>query len=107
VRLAQFAPGSKDPDGQRLAFKWYVYREAGTYRGEALLENAEANKATLRVPKDAAGKTIHVILEATDDGSPSLTAYRRIVVSVRPLTRSSQMTRPYWHGVCAFSSAKH
>jgi hypothetical protein len=32
------------------------------------------------VPRDAAGKTIHVILKATDDGSPPLTTFRRIVV---------------------------
>jgi sialidase-1 len=83
-RLALDAAGSSDPDVHRLAFKWYVYREAGTYRGEATLENSEASKATLRVPKDAAGTTIHVILEVTDKGSPALTAYRRVVVFVRP-----------------------
>jgi hypothetical protein len=27
------------------------------------------------------GKTIHVILEATDDGQPALTRYRRVVVT--------------------------
>lgn len=74
--------GSKDPDGHDLAFRWYVYREAGTYRGKTTIDNAEMSKAALRVPKDAGGKTIHVILEVTDRGSPSLTAYRRIVVSV-------------------------
>jgi len=37
----------------------------------------------LRIPKDAGGKSIHVILEVTDNGSPSLAAYRRVIVSVR------------------------
>jgi hypothetical protein len=82
-RLALDASGSKDPDGDRLAFHWHVYREAGTYRGEAAVENPGTSKAALRVPKDAGGKTMHVILEVTDRGSPGLTAYRRIVVSVR------------------------
>jgi hypothetical protein len=82
-RLALDATGSNDPDGHDLAFRWDVYREAGTYRGEAALENAATNTAALRVPKDAGGKTIHVILEVADKGSPSLTAYRRVVVSVR------------------------
>jgi hypothetical protein len=83
-RIALDAAGSSDPDGHRLASKWDVYREAGTYQGEAPVEEARASKGALRVPKDAAGKTIHVILEVTDNGSPGLTAYRRIVVSVRP-----------------------
>ena len=30
-----------------------------------------------------AGKTIHVIAEATDNGTPALTRYERFVVTVR------------------------
>jgi hypothetical protein len=35
----------------------------------------------LRLPADAAGKTIHVVLEVTDAGTPPLTRYRRLVVT--------------------------
>jgi hypothetical protein len=39
----------------------------------------------LRIPADAApGQTIHLILEATDRGTPALTRYQRIVVTVAP-----------------------
>ncbi|HIT81772.1 MAG TPA: hypothetical protein IAD09_05995 [Candidatus Caccoplasma merdavium] len=31
---------------------------------------------------NAAGKTIHLILELTHDGTPALTAYRRVVIEV-------------------------
>jgi sialidase-1 len=82
-RLALDATDSKDPDGHDLAFRWYVYHEASTYRTEVMLENADKSNAVLRVPKDAGGKTIHVILEVTDCGSPCLAAYRRVVVWVR------------------------
>jgi hypothetical protein len=27
---------------------------------------------------------VHIILEVTDEGSPSLTSYRRIILHVRP-----------------------
>jgi len=30
------------------------------------------------------GQTIHVILEATDGGTPSLTRYQRVVLTVQP-----------------------
>ena len=80
VRLS--AAGSSDPDGDRLTVRWFVYPEAGTYGAAVPVTDADAETATLTVPGDAAGKTIHVILEVTDSGSPALTRYRRAVVSV-------------------------
>ena len=81
VRLT--ATGSSDPDGHRLAYRWWVYPEAGTYGGEAKLSAPAAADAALVVPSDAAGRDIHVILEVTDDGAPPLTSYRRVVVKAR------------------------
>lgn len=80
VRLS--AAGSSDPDGDRLAYHWYVYPEAGSYGAAVPVTDADAAVAGLTVPGDATGKTIHVILEVTDRGSPALTRYRRAVVSV-------------------------
>jgi hypothetical protein len=34
------------------------------------------------VPKEASGRTIHVILEVTDTGKPPLVAYRRVILTV-------------------------
>jgi CubicO group peptidase (beta-lactamase class C family) len=78
------AAGSSDPDGDRLAYRWFVYPEAGTYGKAMSLADATAEGTSLTVPADAAGKTIHVILEVTDGGSPGLTHYRRAVLSVAP-----------------------
>jgi hypothetical protein len=82
-RLELDAGGSTDPDNDHLSFRWYVYPEAGTYRGEVTIKNGSASRATLRLPANAAGKTIHVILEVTDDGQPCLMSFRRLVVSVQ------------------------
>jgi hypothetical protein len=79
--LALSAAGSSDPDGQRLEYQWFVYREAGTYGGAVKLQDDRAAQATLEVPADAAGRSIHVILAVTDTGRPPLTRYRRIVVT--------------------------
>lgn len=76
------AVGSSDPDGDRLHYRWFVYVEAGSYTGQTALDDATKVRATLHVPADAAGKTIHVILETTDDGTPPLTRYRRVVVTI-------------------------
>ncbi|HVK13476.1 MAG TPA: nucleoside hydrolase-like domain-containing protein [Gemmataceae bacterium] len=75
------ATGSSEPDGDRLSYRWFVYPEPGSYRGEATVRDAGAAKATLDVPADAAGKTIHVVLQVTDAGTPPLTRYRRVVVT--------------------------
>lgn len=73
---------SQDPDGDNLTFEWFVYREAGTYEGEAELTNASSSVALLHIPRDAAGKSLHVVLILRDNGTPSLVAYRRVVVQV-------------------------
>ena len=76
------AAGSSDPDGDRLSFRWFVYPEAGTYARDVPLAGATAETTTMTVPEDAAGKTIHVVLEVTDGGEPALTRYRRAVIQV-------------------------
>lgn len=76
------ASASKDPDGNQLNYKWFVYNEPGTYNGTVMIENSYSSKCKVHIPSDASGKTIHVILEITDKGIPALTVYRRIVLKV-------------------------
>jgi hypothetical protein len=59
-----------------------VYPEAGTYGRDVPLSDATAETAALTVPADAAGKTVHVVLQVTDAGQPALTRYRRVVIRV-------------------------
>ena len=76
------AAGSSDPDGDRLDYRRFVYPEAGTFGKAVPVGGAATGSASLAVPADAAGKTVHVVLEVTDRGSPALTRYRRAVPSV-------------------------
>ena len=75
------AAGSSDPDGAGLRYRWSVYPEPGTYGGRVAVRGENGERATLDVPADAAGGTIHVILEVTDGGEPALTRYRRILLT--------------------------
>lgn len=77
------ASASYDPDGDALSYRWYVYPEAGSYRGAVRLQGADGAEAVLEAPAVAAPATIHLILEVTDDGDPRLTRYARVVVAVR------------------------
>ncbi len=73
-----------DPDGNQVTVHWWQDKEAGTFPGDATLATTEAASTSVRVPADATpGQTIHVILEATDDGAPTLTRYQRVVLTVR------------------------
>jgi Cellulose-binding Sde182, nucleoside hydrolase-like domain/Cellulose-binding protein Sde0182, C-terminal domain len=81
-RVTLSAAGSTDPDGDSLAFRWFVYRDAGTYDGDVKLEGPDKENSTLLVPADAARKVVHVVLAVTDAGTPPLTRYRRVVLSV-------------------------
>lgn len=80
VRLS--AAGSSDPDGNALAYRWWVYPEAGNYNGAAPIENPSSSEAWLTVPSASRNHQIHVILEVTDNGVPPLTAYRRVILDV-------------------------
>jgi hypothetical protein len=74
------ASASHDPDGDKLKFSWWVLPEANTYDKDVEITGGDSPRATIVVPSDAAGKSIHIISEVTDDGTHSLTGYRRIIL---------------------------
>lgn len=75
---------SYDPDKDRLTFTWEYYREPSTYPGTVVLDSSEDSVCRLFVPQDAVGCTLHIVLKVTDDGTPALTSYRRVVLRVVP-----------------------
>jgi Protein of unknown function (DUF1593) len=75
---------ASDPDHNAVTVTWWQYNDAGTYPGDITISDPSALTTTFRVPDDAKpGQTIHVILEATDNGTPPLTRYRRMIVTVQ------------------------
>ena len=76
------ARSSYDPDGNDLTYEWIYYKEPGTYKG--MLDILQSKPVqTIMIPDDAKGKTVHIVLKVTDNGKPSLTSYRRIVLECR------------------------
>lgn len=91
------ASGSYDPDGQLIHYRWFHYPEAGsteatlaaiTIAGSDTAKAVVTATATCRpgwlnqgraCPPEGVG---HVILAATDDGTPKLTSYRRVILRV-------------------------
>jgi len=78
------ASASRDPDGDDLVYKWWIYEEAGTYAGRVRVNSANKAKAQIEIPLGASGKQIHLILEIKDKNPiVSLFDYRRIVIDVQ------------------------
>ncbi len=79
------ARATTDPDGDSLSFHWFFYPEAGTYRGALKVNPPEnADLVSFTAPKVEQAETLHLILRVTDKGSPALTRYKRVVVTVTP-----------------------
>lgn len=72
-----------DPDGNKVAVKWWQF-QVGTYPKTVNIITPASLQTEVEMPKDAvSGQTIHIVLEATDNGMPALTRYARVVVTVR------------------------
>lgn len=82
--IALTAMGSNDPDGHSLNYSWSFYQAPSSYRGAVTIHPLNSTSATVNIPDDAANKTIHIILEVRDNGTPQLYAYRRLIIKVEP-----------------------
>ena len=84
------AEGSTDPDGNQLSYQWFYYGEPGTFTlstartGDPLkIDDANKAKASFVVPaKFGRPGTMHFIVAVTDNGTPALTRYQRVMVTV-------------------------
>jgi hypothetical protein len=96
--IALDASLSRDPDGNKLSFHWFHYAEAGftpgTNMAAVAISQAGAAKTTVSAtsacrPSWAPGNrpcptgVAHIVLAVADNGSPSLTSYRRVILNVR------------------------
>ncbi|MBA7542038.1 hypothetical protein ES705_34354 [subsurface metagenome] len=79
------ARASTDPDGDNLSYLWFNYPEAGSYRKWIKIEGAEnAHGAYVIAPEVEKIETAHFILKVTDKGIPSLSRYKRVIVTILP-----------------------
>jgi hypothetical protein len=73
-----------DPDHNSVKVIWWQDKDAGTYSGDIRFSDRSALSTSFRVPDDAQpSQTIHAILEATDNGTPPLTRYQRLIVRIQ------------------------
>lgn len=79
------AGGTTDPDGDNLSFLWFHYPEAGSYKKLIKIDSAEnARGVWVKAPEVDKKETAHFILRVTDKGTPPLTRYKRVIVTIVP-----------------------
>ncbi len=78
------AGNSTDPDGDHISYLWFSYREAGSYKKKLITEAEIAHAVYVKAPDVEKTETAHIILKVTDKGMPSLTRYKRIIVTIIP-----------------------
>ena len=81
-KLSFSALESYDLDGGSLYFSWWTYPEAGTNLQCPMLDNYMSPEVSFMVPMGESGTEMHLICEVTDNGTPQLTSYRRIVIQI-------------------------
>lgn len=74
---------ASDPDGDEVAIRWRRWKQADDYPGDTPIADAVSPEARFRVPRDAkVGQVFQIIAEAIDSGSPSLSRYAKVLVTV-------------------------
>jgi hypothetical protein len=64
-----------------LSYRWFLYLEPGSASSDdVMLSEATGPNAIVTIRGGAVGKSIHVVLAVTDNGSPPLTRYGRAVI---------------------------
>jgi hypothetical protein len=82
--VLRLAATVSDPDNHAVAIRWWQYTDADTYPGTITFSSADSAITTFRVPADAAaGQTIHALIQVTDNGTPALTRFQRVIVTVK------------------------
>lgn len=78
------ATPTHDPDGDKLAYRWWSYREPGTFPRELQTDPIDSPTLKFVAPDVDSPQTVHVLLTVTDSGSPPLTRYARVVLTIEP-----------------------
>jgi hypothetical protein len=73
-----------DPDGDSLSFLWFHYSEAGTCKAPFRFITENTIGVTVTAPRVEQPETAHIILRVTDKGSPPLSRYKRVIVTITP-----------------------
>ncbi|MCM1452777.1 MAG: DUF1593 domain-containing protein [Clostridium sp.] len=74
------ASESFDPDGDKLYYSMHLYKEVSGEDSEAAISDNGEGRFTVRLADKKLPDRLHFIVEVTDNATPPLKSYRRIIV---------------------------
>ena len=80
VKLAATA---SDPDGHTLTSKWWQYTDADSATNTVTITKSSSLDQASFVAPNEPGKQVQILLEVTDNGTPPLTGYRRVICNIK------------------------
>jgi hypothetical protein len=75
------ASKTSDPERHAMHFQWWQQPEIGT--AKLTIDHAQNVVASIRIPADATGQTLHIVCEVCDHGPFSLKSYQRVVLVIK------------------------
>ena len=78
----ELAATVSDPDADHLTYRWWQYAEADSADTTVAIANSDSLDNAGFVAPNEPGKQVHIVLEVTDNGTPPLTRYQRVVIDV-------------------------
>lgn len=79
----KLAAKATDPDGNKLACQWWQYADADSATSNVTIVNSDSWDDASFVAPNERGKQVHIILEVTDNGTPPLVRYQRIICDIQ------------------------
>ncbi|MCP5558967.1 MAG: DUF1593 domain-containing protein [Verrucomicrobiaceae bacterium] len=80
--IVKLAASATDPDGNKLACRWWQYADGDSATGTVTIANNDSWEDASFVAPNEPGKQVHIILEVTDNDTPPLTRYQRVIFDV-------------------------
>jgi hypothetical protein len=82
-QVVKLTATATDPDGNHLSAKWRATAYSATAVAGVMIANSDSLTAASLVVPNESGKEIHILLEVTDDGTPPLVGYQRVVCNIK------------------------
>jgi hypothetical protein len=72
---------ASDPDGDKMYYWWWHYPDPSGMKEHIKIVHETSDNAWFTVPENSKND-IHIILEVSDDGSPQLKSYKRLIFKI-------------------------
>ena len=72
-----------DPDNNKINLNFWEYKEAGSGHGIVTINQKNNTQAEVSLSSSfKKGDTVHIIVQGNDDGTPTLTNFQRVVITI-------------------------